>query len=276
MKSFFMQYIKLNIITNIIDIFLFAILFLLPFVLQIDDFWDSHIFLTVFSSILGLLFYFSLIFYLYLNTVYYIPKIKILNTVKMIQTVLLLFLADLIQRGDNSYVSLNFFIVLSSIIFLTLLISNIYIRNLLKKNQLFDDKDFLNYLQNDIREIPEYLKSSKLPYYFVFFVFASLFVSSWDYYLYGLILLLLSVYARKYFILHKTPKNIIIIKSIISFTSFMISLCISFLFKDFMNQHIVLQTLVLVIPFIAISPNILNEIYYSKLFEIEQEFQMNI
>lgn len=272
MTSFFLKYNRLNILIMTFNIVLFSILFLPPFFMRIDNFWQDNLFLTITSSILGFIFYFSLFFYLYINIVLYIPNIRKLNHLKLLQVILLLFLVDMIQSGENAYVSLNFYIISSLLILFIILISHLYIHFLIQSDQLFHTNTLLNMIKKDSDNIAPSIKSSKLPYYLVFFIGATLYVSSWNYYLYGLILFLLYLYATNYFKCHVTPKKRRIKKIVQSLFIYVLILSILIIFNNFLSQHIVIHNLLLICPFISISPNILNELYYAKLYELELQF----
>ncbi|PAT02194.1 hypothetical protein CI105_02290 [Candidatus Izimaplasma bacterium ZiA1] len=252
---------KMNIILGALFYFGFSLVGIVPFLFYGDGFWEQNILLTIVGAGFGLVFFLSGVSYLYFNIFSFKPRFKLSNIVQGINITLLMFTIDSVIPESNVF-TLNVSVWLFVIIGIVLQLSNIIVYYYYKVKSV-DVETIIDNTQATNEQSKFNSEVVFLTHYIIsgFIVVALLgdFVGVSDY---------LLVFLFNMYFLYKYNK-IVKMNLAVAFISVLLFGMIIFLFvtyNDFINQHIIIKSLLVIVPVV---PQLIKviETYYSIALE---------
>jgi len=258
------------------DLFLALIFFIgffligiLPWALYGSGFWEQNIFLIIVSSIFGFILFVIGFVYIYISTLSFKPKLLIPNILQVCNIIFMLFTIDSLLMAENNIFSLEISVWLFLSIGIFVILSNLYLYIEYKDFSLAYYKD----MTNDIQKLnfPKYDQKDLffLVYYIIIGMFAVIitddFESVFDYII---IFIFNCFFIYKYLKMVKLNQNKKLISLTLSLALYGLVIYLFVTFNGFINQHVVIKSILFVLPLIHLMPLVIKAYYVIKLKEL--------
>lgn len=245
----------------------FFLIGMLPWILYGDGFWEQNTFLKVISAVLGFILFVIGYAFIYLNAFSFKPKYLLANIVQGLNIVLLLFSLDSLLLADGTVFSFETSIWLFIIIGLFIILSNLYVFLRYKNYKLVDYEEVKSYIQKLDNTKYDQNEIMFLVHYILIGMFAVIITVDFsDVSDYIIIFAFNAFFIYKCFKTINMDKDKIIIGSIVSAVLYAFVIFVFITFNSFINQHVVVKSILFVLPLIQFIPIIIKA-YYSIILK---------
>ena len=263
---------KANLILGMIvycGVFLIGII---PWLLYGDSFWDQNVFLSIVGGVLLFIWFIAVFSYIHVNLFAYKPFFKLNTTVQIIDIILILFTLDIFLMSEENLLSSEIGIWIMLAIGLFVIASNLFVLIVYWEKKPINSEKSRLYIMSlksyeyDLKKQMALL-SHLIPLTMYIVAIAVDFVDPSEFIL---IFFFNAYFMYKYLKVMKPTLQSKIILVSLAVILYTVMVLIFVMFNDFMNQSVVIKSLLAFIPIAYIIPNIFK-IYYTYMLKEQIE-----